>query len=352
MAAGPLTRANISAFARRLVDSAVEFRGTALIERRFRVADLTISLCCCDPVIAAAYASRLGTSETEATDNEVDHSFFVFHAAELGWPSVPLWTDERCAPRQFHDILLAHKLQVSYPHSPGVWQVYDQVARVSVQLTNSRADLPPWDFGAPLRQHLHWLLPQHRLRLTHAAAVGRNGRGVLLVGDGGSGKSETTLAAIASGLVTCGDDYVATGVNGGPIAGLLYRILKQDPAGLNRFSDLRGAIGGLPINWQGKIELDPESTFPGCLTNWLKIEAAVVPFITRRKTAEIAPISRGELMRALMRSNLYQYPGEPDDGLAFFAKFLVQIPCYRIELALDPHRNSDAIARLLEQLLQ
>ena len=352
IAAGPLNRSTVADFARLVVDSAIAFNRATLIERRFRVSGLTISLHCSDRIIAEAYASRLGAAEIEPADGNVDHNIFVLHGTELGCPSIPPWMDERCVPRQFHDILTAQNLQVSYPFSPGIWHIYDPVARVGVQLTGSRADLPPWDFGAPLRQHLRWLLPQHGLRLTHAAAVGRNGRGALLVGDGGSGKSATTLAAIASGLVTCGDDYVATGVNGGPVAGLLFRIMKQDPAGIRRFPDLAGMADRLPVNWQGKIEFDPASIFPGCLEHWLAIEAALVPSITRRETAEIVPISQGELMRVLMRSNLYQYPGEPDDGLAFFARFLERVRCYRIDLALDPRKNGQAIARLLEQIRQ
>ncbi len=346
--AGPQTRATIAEFARGLVAASVDLKRATLIERRFRVASLNISVYFRDEALAAAYTARLGLKGAGVIGSHIDHRLFVFHAADLNWPSVPEWADEHCSPRCFHDVLAAEQLKAAYPFSPRIWQIYDPIARIGVQLTGSQSDLPPWDFGAPLRHHLHWLLPQHGLRLTHAATLGRNGRGVLFVGDGGSGKSGTTLAGIAAGMVTCGDDYVATGFKGEPAAGLLFRILKQDPAGLARYAAMRGKTSRLAVNWQGKIELDPEAFFPGCLAEHLAIDAVLLPSITGREQAHIVPISRGESMRALMRSNLYQYPGEDDDGLAFFAKFLERLPCYRIDLALDPRENSETIDRFLQ----
>ncbi len=281
------------------------------------------------------------------TGNQADHRLFVFHAADLNWPCVPEWADERCSPRRFHNILAADQLKVAYPFSPRLWQIYDPVARIGVQLTGSQADLPPWDFGAPLRQHLHWLLLQHGLRLTHAATLGRNGRGVLLVGGGGAGKSGTTLAGLSAGMATCGDDYVAIGLKAEPAAGLVFRILKQDPSGLARHVEMSAKTNRLAANWQGKFELDPEEFFPGCLAEHMAIDAVMLPSITGREQAHIIPVSRGESMRALMRSNLYQYPGEDDDGFRFFARLLERLPCYRIDLALDPRVNGEAIDRFL-----
>src|SRR5207237_110630 len=49
----------------------------------------------------------------------------------------------------------------------------------------------------------------HRSELSfHAAAVGNDGRGVLVVGPGRSGKSTTALACLAAGFDYAGDDYV------------------------------------------------------------------------------------------------------------------------------------------------
>jgi hypothetical protein len=347
-----LTRNDISAFGRRLIDDALRVDKQLHTLRRLSVAGLSLSLECYDPTIMAGYAARFDTEQSDGVPGEADLRIIVLHAEDIGWDSVPLWDDKRFPPPQFQQVVRAVGLRLSYPFSDGIWRVFDPVARVGVQITNSRADLPAWDFGAPLAQFLYWLLPGQGLRLTHAATVGRGNDGILLVGDGGAGKSETTLASIAAGLVTCGDDYVATGVDGGPVALRLFRILKQDPMGLVRFSGIPEVVGRSPVNWQGKVEFDPDLAFPGCLTNRLEIRAAIAPSIREHRMPKLVSISTGELMRSLMPSNLYQYPGEPDDGLRFFSRFLCRMPCYRLELSLDPRLNSETLGRLLERTLQ
>jgi hypothetical protein len=340
------TRDTIAHLARSLL--AVDSIAAAPIENRFRIAGLDLSVRFGDPVIAAAYASRL--SPSKAGGAGADHRLIVLHASNLNWPSAPAWKDKDCSPRQFHAVIAGDGLKIAYPFSARLWHVYEPRTRRGVQLSGSRADLPPWDFGVPLRQHLHWLLAEHGLRLTHAATLGRNGRGVLIVGDGGAGKSATALAGIAAGMTSCGDDYVALGGGTQPMVHLLFRILKQDRAGLSRVPALNGRTDNLPLNWQGKVEFDPEAFFPGCLAERLAIDAVLLPCITRRETARIVPISRGEIMRAMMRSNLYQFPGEDDDGLAFFARILAQLPCFRVDLAVDPAENANVIDKLLQDV--
>jgi hypothetical protein len=346
MATCDQTRDSVVDFARSLL--AIDFAAVAPIEHRLHLAGVEISVRFHDPVIAAAYAGRLPPNNT-GRDN-VEDRLVVLHADQLAWPAAPVWKDSACSPRQFHTLFATERLKVAYPFCARLWHVYDPLARKGIQLSGSRADLPPWDFGVPLRQHVHWLLAQRGLRLTHAATLGRNGRGVLIVGDGGAGKSATTLAGIASGMTTCGDDYVGLALGSEPVAHLLFRILKQDRSGLARFPALKGKMDGAPLNWQSKVELDPETFFPGCLVEKLTIDAIVLASIAHRETAKIVPISRGEIVRAMMPSNLYQFPGEDDDGLAFFARVLARVPCFRIHLAVDPVNNSNAIDALLRQV--
>lgn len=333
-------------FASRLL--AKDLTVAAPIERMHQVAGRRISVRFSDSVLAEIYSKRLNASQ--GVEGDPDHRLIIVHAADIGWTSSPAWIDRRCSPRLFQDAVACQHLKIAYPGLPHLWQIYSPATRIGVQLTTSRSDLPLWDFGAPLRVHLHWLLATHGLRLTHAATLGRRGRGVLIVGNGGAGKSGTCLGGLAAGMVTCGDDYVALDLHGSPKAHLIFRIIKQDLAGLSRIAALHGKFDGTAPNWQAKIELDPETLFPGCLTDCLTIDAVLLASIAGGVTANIVPVSRGEIMRAIMRSNLYQFPGEDDDGLGFFSKLLGHLPCFRIELSSDPVANSDAIDGLLEKV--
>ena len=68
---------------------------------------------------------------------------------------------------------------------------------------------PPWEPGAPLRSFLHWEYAARGMRLVHGGTLGIDGRGVVLAGSGGAGKSGTVVAGIMVGLDSVGDDYVS-----------------------------------------------------------------------------------------------------------------------------------------------
>ncbi len=248
---------------------------------------------------------------------------------------LPAWRDEAFEASAFHALLREVGLRAAYPYQAQIWQALDVRARVGVHLARSIDDLPLWHAGSPLRQHLHWLLQAQGKRIAHAATLGEAGRGILLFGSGGAGKSGTTLAGVAAGLQTVGDDYVALGGTPSAVATPLFQIFKQDRRGLARIGGLSGRTANLPENWMRKVEFDPTAFFPDCLVEALEIRAIVLPRIAHAESSRFVAIPGGEAMRALIPTNLLQFPGEPDDGMAYYADLLRRLPAYRLELSGD-----------------
>jgi hypothetical protein len=266
-------------------------------------------------------------------------------------PNLPVWTDETCPPQRFHQILSEHGLRAAYPFRPGLWQMLDPASGVGAQLADDVARLPPWDAGAPLRQHLHWLLRLHDRRVMHASSLGEGGKGVLFVGNAGTGKSGMALAGLSVGLSTVGDDYLSVGNEAGEVvARPLYRIIKQDRLGLSRVPQLAAKAGCLAVNWKGKVELDPEHYFPTAFADRLEVKAIAIPRIAQARTPSLAETGKGEAMRALMRSNLHQFPGEGDDGMAFYGDVLRRLPVFTIDLSQDFPANGELVRRLIQSL--
>jgi hypothetical protein len=266
-------------------------------------------------------------------------------------PNLPAWTDEACSPQCFHEVLAAHGLKAAYPFRPGLWQVLDTRTGIGALLVDDAARLPPWDAGAPLRQHLHWLLSMHGKRVMHASSLGDADKGLLFVGNAGAGKSGMALAGLSVGLSTVGDDYLSIGNEAGAVvARPLYRIIKQDRYGLARVPQLAAHAEHLPLNWKGKAELDPEHYFAGAFIDRLEIKAVAIPRIARATEPSFAEVGKGEALRALMRSNLHQYPGEKDDGMAFYGDVLRRLPVFRIDLSENFPANGELARRLLQSL--
>ena len=301
-----------------------------------------------DEADADVNAPRLAAATSDA--DGVPTRIHVLTAAGLGETELPTWTDATCDPAEFQAIAAGAGLRAAYPFRAQEWLALDTTASVGVQLARATADLPDWFAGAPLRQHLHWLLQARGGRIAHGAVIGHDGRGILLLGHGGAGKSGTALAGIAAGLQTVGDDYVALSGLSPAIARPLFRIVKQDRAGLSRLAGLAEQLSHLPENWKGKVEFDPTVLFPGCFADALRIDAIVLPRIAHAPQPRFEPAGAGEAMRALMRSNLYQFPGEPEDGLAYFGMLLRSVPVHRIALSDNAAENGAALAAFLGDL--
>lgn len=286
------------------------------------------------------YAARLSSTPAEKPAVSI---------AALVRPGLPVWTDAACSPRRFHEILAERGLKAAYPFRPGIWQIFD--GRSGALLVDDPSILPPWDAGAPLRQHLHWVFGALGRRVMHASSLGEGERGVLFIGNSGAGKSGIALAGLSVGLVTVGDDYLAIGNEAGKVeARPLYRIVKQDRFGISRVPQLAPHADRFELNWKGKVELDPESHFPGAFANHLSVGAVAIPRIAHAATPSFEPAPKGEALRALMRSNLHQFPGEEDHGMAFYGDLLRRLPVFSINLSRDFPANGELVRRLIRSL--
>lgn len=336
IAATEVDRRSIVDFLQRAIAAAETTPLTQLHRRHAGPSGLSLELLFDRPEFADIYAPRLFEHEP-APGQPLSRIYMLSQAGQL-----PVWVDPDFEPAAFHALLGEHGLRAAYPYQEQVWQALDERSGVGIHLARAPQDLPLWHAGSPLRQHLFWLLRKQGKRIAHAAALGEAGRGILLFGNGGAGKSGTTLAGVAAGLKSVGDDYVALGGSSPPVATPLFRIFKQDRRGLQRVG-LSDKTAALPENWMRKVEFDPTAFFPGCLVESLEIRALVVPRIAHAAKPCFVPISGGEAMRSLIPTNLLQFPGEPDDGMAYYAGLARRLPAYRLELSADAQQCGAAL---------
>jgi hypothetical protein len=219
---------------------------------------------------------------------------------------------------------------------------------VGVQWVTSLAHLPPWDAGSPFRLLIHWAVAQRGKRMMHAGSLVSRGRAMLLVGEGGSGKSGTTLAGIASGLQTVGDDYVVVTADPLPRVHRVHQLLKEDPAGMKRVLGPRATEKPLALNWQGKVEIDPELHFRGCMADSADVVALVVPHIAQADETTFEPLRPQDLFRHAAASMWQQLPGAQKSGFIFATALTRRVPTWRMNLSRDPLEIGNAVRRFLD----
>ncbi len=85
------------------------------------------------------------------------------------------------------------------------------------------------------------------MALKHASCVEFNGKGILIIGESGSGKSDLALRLIDAGGILIGDDYVELAVNGNKI------VVKPAPH-IEGMIEVRG-IGVVEVDFKKKCLL-------------------------------------------------------------------------------------------------
>lgn len=272
---------------------------------------------------------------------------YVAHPGLDGVPAPARWGEALFNPHAFAERLADAGLRGSYFHDLNQWQLYDPARHVGVQLMRAADGFPPWEPGAPLRPFLHWEYASRGMRLAHAGTLGVDGRGLLLAGAGGAGKSGTVVAGLLNGLDSVGDDYVLVDLAHGVRTFPLFNTLKQDPAGYQRLGLARrlGAAGA--VNWQGKHQFRIADIAARPIPQSLEIAALLVPAISGGDVTTVTPIPRRDAMIALAPSGIAQMPGDRAAGFRFFSELTRMLPCYRLSLGTQPEEIAGAIASFL-----
>jgi len=226
----------------------------------------------------------------------------------------------------------------------------DRVSGLMMGWVSNAADLSLYERGRPLHVPLSLWHKNHGMPLMHAGLVSKNGRGLLLVGPGGSGKSTSAIMCAYAGFDYLSDDLVGLelSVDGGFIGHSLYNSTFMEPNHLKRFSQLEGqAIRGKYSFEKKHLVLLSQIASLRFARN-CRIHAIVLPRVLHRPTSVLCRASKGETLMALAPSSLLM--GERSYGLQGFEKLsqlVEQVPCYRLELG----GTLDEIPRVLEGLL-
>ena len=204
-------------------------------------------------------------------------------------------------------------------------------------------DLPYWSVASPLRTLFHWWLETRGTQLLHAAAVGIDGRGALVTGRGGTGKSNTALACLADGFQYVGDDYIA--VTGGPApkAYSLYRTAKINAADEDYFRQFS------PQFLRPEDEADGKAVIMlNDVARSLELVAVLTPTLGDGPNTSLAPVSQTLLAGAATYTTMAQLPHAGQQTVDFIDGLLRSLPGRSLVLGSDRRAISPVIAHLIK----
>ena len=225
--------------------------------------------------------------------------------------------------------------------------VMDREKRLAVFWVQSAKHLPPWVLAAPLRSILHWWMEMNGRQLVHAAVVGYGGRGVLLPGRGGSGKSSTSLTCLVSGFDFVSDDYLAVALEPEPRAYRLYSTAKLAPESLSLYPELTARCRTVHEPGFDKVVVFLEDGFHEQLKESLPLNLALKPRISGQHDTVLAPAEPLDIERALASETLVHLPHAGSQTVEFLDRIAHELPCASVHLGTNRAQIAIAIQNAL-----
>ena len=195
-----------------------------------------------------------------------------------------------------------------------------------------------------LAQRVQGLVP------LHAACVGQAGRGVLLMGPSGVGKSTLVLQCLLAGLDFLAEDSVLVrpgGLEATGVANFLH--LRRDALRFleraERSKVLRGAAVIRRRSGVRKVEVDLRRPSYRLARTPLRIEAVL--FLSARRagrTGLLVPLRKSAALERRVASQRY---ASHQRGWRVFRKRVSQLPAYELRRGAHPRESVAALRRLL-----
>jgi hypothetical protein len=231
--------------------------------------------------------------------------------------------------------LSTERFRINYHEPSSHLCMWDRQSQRALYWVRRAADLPFWEIASPFRIPLHWWAQSWGGQLAHAAAVGVDGRGVLLVGRGGSGKSTAALACLRQGLDFLGDDHILLTADPVPAAHSVYSSAKMQATSLAKyFPDWMAHIGAR-VGPEAKCVLYLPELAGLRVNTHLELCGIMAPQVTADASPTIVPATPGHTWLALVPSTVFQLPDARQTTLEFFSDFTRRLPSFGLATGRD-----------------
>jgi hypothetical protein len=321
---------------------------SAVVERNVTLAGRHVRLAFAGDAFQADFDRAVAFGESEAgAESTPTLTLSAWDAASTNAPiEAGSWLGLMLGPAGVVEDLSNERYDVSLDLHASLMSALDTVRGVGFHYAQNASLLPGWEVTHPARMLWSAWSRSQGMQLCHAAAVGREGRGVLLAGPSGSGKSTTTLACLVAGMSSAGDDYVLVEANSAePVAHALFRSISLDVAHADAFSQLMPAP-------DRQFRMSPQRTKAVVFADELvggtfPLVAVVVPRVTAGVASGWADISAGAALRALAPSTMGQLGTFNADALHQMSSLCRRLPCYELRLGHDV----EALPRLVMEII-
>ncbi len=226
----------------------------------------------------------------------------------------------------------------------------DRRAQRMIGCRRDGSQLSGGEYSKPLLLMLSIWYYDRGVQLVHAGALARDGAGVLLPGESGTGKSTTCLAGVVQGLQYVGDDFIGLEriAEGRLLVHSIFGTGCVARDNVHRFASIRRHIVDDDAPGDEKpIVFVPEIAPDGlCLT--AEVRAVALLGVGHERT-EIRRASRVEALRQFAASTLHTVVPRPGpEALQMMGGLVERVPAYHLLLGPDLEDVAPSVDRILE----
>lgn len=317
------------------------------VESSFRLAGRTIRLLGAGPALIHKISPAFSHLPEASDDAEADLTVLLWDGRSTGEPLPDLGTFSPTPGSPVTPILHGSDESFVFHSFENAMSYLDRATGVAAYVVEDAAALPPWERACPLRALLTWWLSSQSLLLAHGAAVGSPNGAILLAGPGGSGKSTTALACLASGMGYLGDDYVLLETQHHRVWSV-YGSAKLAEDHLTRFPHLLQPEAQLPADPQDAKRIGwPATIRPETMVISAPVSAIVVPVVTGGTSCALTPVPSSRALMAVAPLTMFQTPGDQRAAFRLSTRVVAGLPAFRLELG----QGMERVPHLIQELI-
>ncbi len=203
----------------------------------------------------------------------------------------------------------------------------------------------------PFHKMLSAWLEDRGVQFVHSGLITHNGKGVLFVGNGGAGKSTSSISCLRAGMGYLGDDFIGLGVSNGRFEGHgLYASCLLNVHHIKRFPDLQPLAHAPHYDYEEKYVLYLTEAFPGCMRDRISIDALMLPRVVDSETTTFQPAKKAETLMAIAPTSVMLLPRPNRAAFERLTRLVQSTPGYWLQLGRQVDRIPDAVRALADGL--
>lgn len=269
--------------------------------------------------------------------------------SDLSYPPMP-WKKKPFNTKMDIPYFIQNGYHICLSHKRKVLNLLNERGNIGLLWMRNPEEMPYFDRVSCLGNILQWWFNIRDCYVLHSAAVGINGKGLLIAGTAGSGKSTTAIACVKAGMNYAGDDQVFVYRNINVYASCLYDTVKLDQKSLSIFPEFASGICNKDELENQKAVIFLRNFNRPRLASLMKIVGIMIPTIRGGSKNSIEQIPASECFRDIAPGIILQNIGYREQIFKFISRLVQDTPCYRFYISSDIYQIPSILKKIIEKL--